>query len=161
MAFLAVTPPSHHRPHRHEGTPPPSLLSHILSVLNYVLFVLYYYSTCITCIRSHVHTHKYTFIKAMLICPPLSAHHSSLPSHQINTHTLPPPPPLFHCPNTHTQIHIHNLSHTNTHTYTRTQYADYAVRLQQEIHDAGYHADVDESARTLNKKVRAHCTIKS
>ena len=33
------------------------------------------------------------------------------------------------------------------------QYAEYAVQLQQEIHDAGYHVDVDESARTLNKKV--------
>ena len=27
------------------------------------------------------------------------------------------------------------------------------MQLQQEIHDAGYHVDVDESARTLNKKV--------
>lgn len=98
----------------------------------------------------------------MLICPPLSTHHTHTPS-------LPSPslPLLQH---THTHKYTYTLSHTltltsphltNSHTYTHEQYADYAVRLQQEIHDAGYHADVDESARTLNKKVRAYNSIMS
>ena len=34
------------------------------------------------------------------------------------------------------------------------KYTEYAVELQQIIHDAGYYVDVDETARTLNKKVR-------
>jgi threonyl-tRNA synthetase len=33
------------------------------------------------------------------------------------------------------------------------KYADYAFELQQIIHDAGYYVDVDDSSRTLNKKV--------
>ena len=110
MAFLAVTPPSHHRPHRHEGTPPPSpllsypLYSELCSLCSVLLLHLYYR-------HSLTRTHTYTFIKAMLTCPPLSTHHSSLPSHHINTYTLPPPPPLFRCPNTHTNPHTHSLTH--------------------------------------------------
>lgn len=34
------------------------------------------------------------------------------------------------------------------------KFAEYACNLQQQIHDAGYHVDVDETPRTLNKKVR-------
>jgi threonyl-tRNA synthetase len=34
------------------------------------------------------------------------------------------------------------------------KYSDYAGELQQIIHDAGYYVDVDETPRTLNKKVR-------
>ncbi len=34
------------------------------------------------------------------------------------------------------------------------KFADYAVEVQQLIHDAGFYVDVDESSRTLNKKVR-------
>jgi threonyl-tRNA synthetase len=34
------------------------------------------------------------------------------------------------------------------------KYIDYAFELQQLIHDAGYYVEVDDSTRTLNKKVR-------
>lgn len=34
------------------------------------------------------------------------------------------------------------------------KYADYACEVQQLVHDAGFYVDVDDSARTLNKKVR-------
>lgn len=34
------------------------------------------------------------------------------------------------------------------------KYADYACEVQQAIHEAGYYVDVDETTRTLNKKVR-------
>jgi threonyl-tRNA synthetase len=34
------------------------------------------------------------------------------------------------------------------------KYADYAYDVQQQIHDAGYYVDVDDTSRTLNKKVR-------
>ena len=61
---------------------------------------------------------------------------------------------------THTRIHTHCFFIYQYHShylilllFSAHQYAEYAVQLQQEIHDAGYHVDVDESARTLNKKV--------
>jgi threonyl-tRNA synthetase len=34
------------------------------------------------------------------------------------------------------------------------KFADYACEVQQQVHEAGYYVDVDDSARTLNKKVR-------
>jgi len=34
------------------------------------------------------------------------------------------------------------------------KFADYAYTVQQKVHDAGFYVDVDDSARTLNKKVR-------
>jgi len=34
------------------------------------------------------------------------------------------------------------------------KYADYAFEVQQAVHEAGFYVDVDDSARTLNKKVR-------
>ena len=34
------------------------------------------------------------------------------------------------------------------------KYVDYAYKVQQLIHDAGYYVDVDDSSRTFNKKVR-------
>lgn len=34
------------------------------------------------------------------------------------------------------------------------KFADYAIEVQQTIHEAGFYVDVDDSARTLNKKVR-------
>jgi threonyl-tRNA synthetase len=34
------------------------------------------------------------------------------------------------------------------------KFADYACEVQQLVHEAGYYVDVDDSARTLNKKVR-------
>ena len=34
------------------------------------------------------------------------------------------------------------------------KFADYACEVQQNIHEAGYYVDVDDSTRTLNKKVR-------
>lgn len=34
------------------------------------------------------------------------------------------------------------------------KYADYSLEVQQIIHEAGFYVDVDDSQRTLNKKVR-------
>jgi threonyl-tRNA synthetase len=34
------------------------------------------------------------------------------------------------------------------------KYADYAIEVQNLIHGAGFYVDVDDSQRTLNKKVR-------
>lgn len=34
------------------------------------------------------------------------------------------------------------------------KYADYAYEVQQQIHEAGFYVDVDDTTRTLNKKVR-------
>ena len=34
------------------------------------------------------------------------------------------------------------------------KFADYAFEVQQAVHEAGFYVDVDDSARTLNKKVR-------
>ena len=34
------------------------------------------------------------------------------------------------------------------------KFADYAFEVQQKIHDAGFYVDVDDSSRTLPKKVR-------
>ena len=34
------------------------------------------------------------------------------------------------------------------------KFADYACEVQQQVHEAGFYVDVDDSARTLNKKVR-------
>jgi threonyl-tRNA synthetase len=33
------------------------------------------------------------------------------------------------------------------------KFNDYACSVQQQIHEAGFYVDVDDSARTLNKKV--------
>ena len=34
------------------------------------------------------------------------------------------------------------------------KYIDYASKVQQALHNAGYFVDVDDTPRTLNKKVR-------
>lgn len=34
------------------------------------------------------------------------------------------------------------------------KFADYACEVQNKVHEAGFYVDVDDSARTLNKKVR-------
>ncbi len=34
------------------------------------------------------------------------------------------------------------------------KYIDYAFSVQEALHKAGFYVDVDESSRTLNKKVR-------
>ncbi len=39
------------------------------------------------------------------------------------------------------------------------KYNDYACEVQQKVHDAGFYVDVDDSARTLNKKVRTACLL--
>jgi threonyl-tRNA synthetase len=34
------------------------------------------------------------------------------------------------------------------------KFSDYAYEVQQQIHQAGFYVDVDDSSRTLNKKIR-------
>jgi threonyl-tRNA synthetase len=59
---------------------------------------------------------------------------------------------LFLSPIPYTPIHLYTIHHAVV--PIDLKFADYACTVQTAVHDAGYYVDVDDSARTLNKKVR-------